>query len=353
MSNLFQRGVIFKDNRKELIFSGFVSLLGSGLDFSRSFLLLINSQSNQREKEKLKELYDDVVSGYSLYQAMERSGCFSSLDWGVVRIGEQTGKLTEALTFLADYYREKIAQRRMVSSAVSYPIVILCTAVGVVIFMLIVIVPMFEQVYQRMGGELPVLTRWVIDMSESLPVYLAVLSAVFMTLSLSIYMFRDRDSVQKVIAALLLNTPFVGDIVKKKILARFCKLLYLLIASGVPLLTSIGMLESIITLFPYRKSFAVIVKELAGGGTFSGSLTNLSELYDKRLITLISVGEQTNRLPQMLCRQGEELTKDLEFRIRQLGTVLEPALIILVGCLVAVVLISMYLPMFKLGGVIN
>ena len=115
-----------KDVRKEAMFAELHSLLGSGL-------------------------YRSVVRGEALARAFERSGRFAPLDCGVLRIGEQTGRLDEALAFLADYYRKRIAQRRMISGAVSYPLIILFTAIVVVIFMVLVIVPMFEQVYSALA----------------------------------------------------------------------------------------------------------------------------------------------------------------------------------------------------------
>ena len=169
-----------QDARKEAMFAELHSLLSSGLDFSRSFSLLIEGERNAAGRALLTELYRSVVRGESLGRAFERSERFAPLDCGVLRIGEETGRLDEALAFLADYYGKRIAQRRMVSGAVSYPLIILFTAVVVVIFMVLVIVPMFEQVYSRMGGELPAMTRWIISLSKAFPAYLAV--TVFMAL---------------------------------------------------------------------------------------------------------------------------------------------------------------------------
>ena len=140
------------DARREVFYAELHALLTAGLDFSYAFALLIEGEREARMKGLLKRLFDDVVGGAALWQAMERSGAFRPLDCGVVRIGEQTGRLPDTLDFLRDYYRKRTAQRPMVSSAVSYPLVILCTALAVMAFMLTVIVPMFEQVYARIGG---------------------------------------------------------------------------------------------------------------------------------------------------------------------------------------------------------
>ena len=132
-----------------------------------------------------------------------------------------------------------------------------------------------------------------------------------------------------------------------------CKLLDLLCAAGVPLLAGVGMLREVIGFHPYRKSFDEIERRLERGDAFAETLARFPDLYDRKLTALVRVGEQTNRLPEMLRRQGETLTEELEYAIRRMGAMLEPALILLVGILVAVILIAMYMPMFSLGGIMG
>jgi type IV pilus assembly protein PilC len=353
MNNLFTQAHPMKEAKKELLFSELLSLLSSGLDFSRAFQLLIGQENEKNTKQMLEKLYSDVVSGAPLWQALQQSGRFPALDCGVVRIGEQTGRLAEALDFLADYYHKRIAQKRMVSSAVSYPIIILCTAVVVVAFMLAFIVPMFEQVYSRMGGELPAMTRRIIALSRNFPLYAGIATAIFASIAFALYSTRHSDEVRRATAWVMLHTPLAGAALRKNHQAHFCKLLYLLTSSGVPLLHGLKMLRTIITFYPYQQSLDSVAGGLSRGELFSAGLERYPHLYEKRLTTLLRVGEETNRLPQMLQKQGEDLTKELEYRLRQLGSMLEPLLILLVGILVAVILISMYLPMFRLGGVMG
>lgn len=342
-----------KDARKETLFSELHSLLSSGLDFSHAFGLLIESEADRNLKTLLDSLYREVIAGAPLWQALDGCGKFTALDCGVVRIGEETGRLTESLSFLTEYYHKKIQQARMVSSAVSYPTIILVMAVVVVIFMLAVIVPMFEQVYSRMGGELPSMTQWIISMSNKFPYYAAAFLFVAAGGGALLYMFRETGVVRSALSGFGLATPVAGDIIRKSHQASFCKLLYLLASSGVPLLTGITMLKSIIRFYPYECSFGEIATGLEKGEPFSANLEKFPRLYEKKLTTLLRVGEETNRLPQMLQKQGEDLTRELEHRLRGLGHILEPALILFVGLLVAVILISMYLPMFKLGGIMG
>ena len=226
------------DARREVFYAELHALLTAGLDFSHAFALLIEGEREMRMKGLLKRLFDDVVGGSALWQAMERSGTFRPLDCGVVRIGEQTGRLPDTLDFLRDYYRKRAAQRRMVASAVNYPVVILAVAAAVVAFMLSVVVPMFEEVYARMGGELPALTRGIIALSKAFPVYAAVAVIAGGGLYLLYRANRQREEVQRWRAAILLRLPVAGEIIRKNMQAQCCKLLDLLCAAGCLLYTS-------------------------------------------------------------------------------------------------------------------
>lgn len=203
------------DARREVLYAELHALLTAGLDFSHAFALLIEGERDVRVKGLLERLYSGVVGGAALWQAMERSGSFRPLDCGVVRIGEQTGRLPETLDFLREYYRKRAAQRKMLSSAVSYPLVILSTAVVVVAFMLAVIVPMFEQVYARMGGELPALTRWIIALSKSFPAYAGMIIGSGVAAYIVLYTNRNRKEVQRWTSECLLHLPVAGAIIRK------------------------------------------------------------------------------------------------------------------------------------------
>lgn len=341
------------DARREMFYAELHALLTAGLDFSRAFALLVESESDGGMKTLIRELNAAVAGGDALWQAMERSGLFRPLEYGVVRIGERTGRLAETLDFLRDFFRKRAAQRRMISAAVSYPIVILSTAVAVVAFMLAVIVPMFEEVYARMGGQLPALTRWVISLSASLPRCAAWAAAVAVGVGVILFRNRRSEMLQARSDALLLRLPVAGKLVRKNIQAQFCRLLCLLCSSGVPLLTGVEMLGGVVGFHPYRRSFGFLCRHLEQGESFASGLERFPLLYDRKLVALIRVGEETNRLPEMLLRQGDALTEETEHLIRRLGALLEPLLILLVGLLVAVILIAMYMPMFRLGGIMG
>lgn len=341
------------DIKKEMIFSELYSLLSSGLDFSHAFTMLIESEANKQVKKMLENIYRSVIKGSSLGKAFEDTGLFTVLDSGVITIGEETGKLKEALEFLAKYYSSKIAQRRMIIGAISYPMIIISVAVVVLIFMIMVIVPMFEQVYARMGGEMPSITQFIISISKNFHYFFFVFALIVLSIWIVIKFNGDNEKVQAITSNIILHTPIAGMYVRKSTQLRFCRLLYLLYSSGVPLLRGIDMLSRIIQFYPYRKSFEAICEGLNRGKSISDVMESFGAIYDRKLVVLLRVGEQTNRLGQMLEKQSEDIGQELNHNLKTIGSTLEPILILLVGVIVAIILIAMYMPMFSMGSVIN
>lgn len=342
----------FNDKKKYLFFSQLYSLLKSGLSFSRSFELLIEN-GNKDESTILQGIYDGILSGKELWVALKESGHFSDLDSGVIRIGEETGKLDRSLEFLNAYYNKKNEQRRILVGALSYPLVILTVAVLVLTFMILVVVPMFEQVYSRMGGELPKVTLFIIKLSASAPslfTALALVIVLFLTLK---HFYGKNDKYRMLTSKILLSLPFVGDLVRMYYQSQFCRLMHLLISSNIPLLRSLQMLKDIIRFYPFSESFGNIARKIIEGGSLGDNLARYERIYSKKLVALIKVGEETNTLDKMLFQQAADITAELEHRLKQLGNILEPLLILGIGIIVAFILIAMYIPMFKLGQTIH
>lgn len=353
MTQFKHRSACLSDKKKYLLFSQLYSLLNAGLSFSRSFTLLIQGEKGKKEVQLLKRIYHQIIEGHEFWQSMKTSDAFTDLDCGVIRIGEETGKLQQSLSFLSDYYRKKNEQRRMLIGALSYPMIIVTVALLVLSFMIGVVIPMFEQIYSRMGSQLPDVTRLMLRISAAFPAILTLLGFFVLTLVGVKLVYGEREEYRKFTAGLWLKVPFIGRLIRVHYQAQFCKLLYLLVSSEVSLLTSLSMLESIICFYPYSQSFNEMGQGLKRGESFSDNMDNYRDLYGTKLITLIRVGEETNSLNEMLLNQAKDITEELEHELKQLGNVLEPALILVIGAIVAFILIAMYMPMFQLGQSFN
>lgn len=333
---------------KRTFFSQLQTLIRSGLSFSRAFELIIEG-AKTKEKALYVRIFDEVVSGKELWRSLEADAAFTKLDRSVVRIGEETGRLVDALTFLTDYYQKREEQKRMVTSALSYPIITLSIAIIVLVFMLLVVVPMFEQVYARMGGELPAITRQIIGMSESAPAVLGIMVLLGLSMYGVRHMFGSSDKYQSITSGIVMRLPLVSGLIRKYQVSRFSRIMHLLVSSDVPILQALYLMRGIITFYPYRQSIEEVCRMIEKGQTLTGGMNKYENLYGKRFLVLLKVGEETNSIEQMLLTQANDTNAELEHEIKQLNNIVEPFLILAIGIIVAFVLIAMYMPMFKMG----
>ena len=333
---------------KITFFSQLQTLIRSGLSFSRAFELIIEG-AKTKEKALYVRIFDEVVSGKELWRSLEADKAFTELDRSVVRIGEETGRLVDALEFLTDYYQKREEQKRMVTSALSYPIITLSIAVIVLVFMLLVVVPMFEQVYARMGGELPAITRQIIGMSESAPAVLGIMVLLGLSMYGVRHMFGSSDKYQSITSGIVMRLPLVSGLIRKYQVSRFSRIMHLLVSSDIPILQALYLMRGIITFYPYRQSIEEVCRMIEKGQTLTGGMDKYENLYGKRFLVLLKVGEETNSIEQMLLTQANNTNAELEHEIKQLNNIVEPFLILAIGIIVAFVLIAMYMPMFKMG----
>ena len=237
----------------------------------------------------------------------------------------------------------------MIVNALSYPAITLCVAAAVLIFMLLVVVPMFQQVYARMGSDLPGITKTIIQFSEMAPTIILCLAASVGVAFISKRLAGDYGKYQQAVSSVILKLPVAGELVKKYQMSRICSLMHLMTSSGVPVLQALKLLSGIMTFYPFRESILHLCKTIEKGGSLADGISGREHLYGKKFAVLIRVGEETGSLESMFRSQAEDTAAELEFGIRQMNNVLEPALILCIGAIVAFVLIAMYMPMFKLG----
>src|SRR5690606_7993877 len=185
---------------------------------------------------------------------MQQAGKFSDYEFYSIRIGEETGRLAEVLTDLAKFFKSKIQQRRKIISAVTYPVMVLCTSLGAVFFMIQFVVPMFADVCQRFGGKLPWITALIIKLSGTFDTYfiwILLLIAGIITFFITV---KNKPAVRAITSSLILKTPLAGEIISKIYLARFANTMRLLISTNTPLLRSIALVRQMIHFYPVETS---------------------------------------------------------------------------------------------------
>lgn len=345
-------GNSFGDRKKEGFYNELNVLFSAGVDIKSALELVEEEQKKERDKAVFRSIGQRVMSGDSLSEAIRASGKFSDYEFYNLRIGEESGRLPEVLNDLAQYYHKKLAQRRQVVNALSYPVIVLLTAIGAIAFMLQVIVPMFQDIFQRFGGELPSLTRMVIAASDGMGRMSGpVLAFVLGIFALSIWQ-RKATWYRKFSSQLTLRLPLVGPILSRVYLARTCQSLNLLIGAGLPLVEALELVGKMVRFYPLERALLTIQDGIMKGDALHESLARYP-IFPRRLVSLVKVAEEVNQLDLIFGKLAEQYQGEVEHRTSLISSVLEPVLIISIGLFVGIILVAMYLPLFKLGTTIG
>lgn len=339
----------FNDKNKETFYLALSTMVSAGLDIISSFELVEADLAGEKNKNLVREIKQAVIKGISLGEALKNSGQFSPYEFHSIQIGEETGKLGEVLQELASFYAKKLTQRRQFISALSYPLLILCASTGAVGFMLYFIVPMFEDIFKRFGGELPYLTTVIIGASQWLSSYGLLIFLSFCVLGGFVYFNRKKEWLKRYTHMTLLRLPLFGRLFTKIYLSRFSSSMALLTAAKVPLLHCIKLNEQMIDFHPIRDALKKIEADILAGKPLHQSMSRFG-IFDLRMVALIKIGEEVNQLDVFFRKLNKQYSDEAEHTTAQLNTFLEPLMIIVLGLIVGFILVAMYLPMFQLSG---
>lgn len=337
-----------KDKQKQDFYSGLAMLISSGIDLRTALQIICQEQKKKKEKEVFQILYDDLVKGQNLSEAMKKSEQFSAHESYSIGIGEETGRLKEVLKDLSAFFSNKIKQRRQLVSTFTYPVIVIVTALLVVVFMMNFIVPMFVDIFSRFNGDLPFLTRWVMDASQTFKDHFWVGLLFILGIVFAIYSVRSKVWFRKYVSTLALKIPVVGSMLEKAYLGRFCQTMSLLMSAKIPLLRAIKLMEKMISFYPFEQALKHFESEILHGKTLYESMDQFS-FFDRKIKSLTKVGEEINQLDKIYDNLSEQYSEELQHQIGILNGLLEPFLIVFVGVLVAVILIALYLPMFQMS----
>ncbi|HBS87705.1 MAG TPA: type II secretion system F family protein [Bacteroidales bacterium] len=336
------------DKKKERFYTDLGILLTSGIDIKTALELIVDDQKKKEDRAMFEKVMGDVINGLSLAESILKTGKFSAYEFHSLQIGEETGRVTEVLSELAKYFNKKIKQKRQLVSAFSYPVMTLFVAIAAVVFMMNFVVPMFMDIFKRFGGELPALTKLVVDTSRAFGQNIGWITFVIIAAVILMYTQRKQIWYRKAVSTIILKTPLFGDIINKVYLARFCQSMSLLISARTPIINAIELVRKMISFYPYEIALEKMQKDIMNGMSLHESMKQFP-IFDKRTISLIKVAEEVNKLDSVFERLNKQYSEEVEHRVGVMSSFLEPVMIIFVGLFVAIILVSMYLPMFKLS----
>jgi len=336
--------------------------------FTRQFATMINAGlplvqcldilSKQTEKEDFRTIIGqtmrEVEAGTTLAEAMakkENNKVFDELFINMVEAGEAGGILDDILARLATFIEKAEALKRKIQGAMVYPAVVMTVAVLATAFMLIFIIPTFARMFTAFGGELPLPTKIVMGLSSFLRGFWWAILGVIVALAFGIRRYYQTEAGRMRIDRLLLQVPVLGDVIRKGAVARFTRTLGTLISSGVPILTGLEITARTAGNRVIQEAIMAARASIREGETISAPLRQ-SNVFPPMVVQMISVGEETGALDDMLTRIADFYDSEVDTAVDSLTSLIEPIMIVFMGTVVGGMVIAMYLPMFKLINVV-
>jgi type IV pilus assembly protein PilC len=295
------------------------------------------------------DVRSDVESGVVLSRALARHPkVFNRLFVAMVEAGESSGTLDTVLDRIAMQIEKETAIKRRVKSAMVYPVVVLCFASLVLVFMLLFIVPVFVKVFASLGGQLPTPTRIVMGASNGLRAYWFIIFPAIGLAFWAIRRFKNTEAGRQRWDRIKLKLPMkVGDVVQKIALARFSRTLSTLTSAGVDIITALEITGATAGNYVIEEALVHARERVHEGIPISGPLAD-DPVFPPMVSQMVKIGEETGELDKMLGKIADFYEDEVDASIASLTSIIEPILMIGVGVMVGTIVISMYLPMFKL-----
>ncbi len=331
----------------------FAAMTSAGLPLVNCLDILASQTENKKLSSSIKQVSGDIQGGSTLADALgKHPQVFNSLYSNMVAAGEASGNLDTVLSRLADYQEKSEALRRKIKGAMTYPLIVLIVAVLATIAMLTFVVPTFAQMFVDMGGSLPLPTKIVMDISSFLQrFFLLIIAALAGLVFLLSYYYKTENGRMR-LDALKLKIPVFGDLERKSSISRFAQTLSTLLSSGVTIIDSLSITAKTAGNKVLEKGIIKTLERITGGLTIAEPLKETG-VFPPMVIHMISVGEKTGDLAEMLKKIAEFYQEEVDAAIDALTSVIEPIMIIVMGVVIGGILIAMYLPMFDMIGTIK
>ena len=338
---------------KFLIFNQqFVTLIRAGLPILKALDLLAERLTDPKLGPYIKSVRDEVRGGTLLSEAFRQQGIFPKIYVTSVMAGEKSGSLTEVMDRYVNYQKLSLAVRKKIMVSLMYPCVLVVLVVLLMVFLVTYVVPTFANLYNSMQAKLPVMTVYLIAIGTASRQYIVLFAG---TLVGGIFLFRwwvRRESAKEKVDRIKLRLPLVGEIWLKYQVAQLARILSTLLVGGIPLVQAMETAADSLGTPLLQRAVEAAGKSVREGQPLSGSLRQ-SKLFPPLAIDMIEVGESTGALPAMLNSVAEFFEEDVNTRMAATLSLIEPAIMIVMGGFVAFVLIALYLPIFSLADTIR
>ena len=331
----------------------FATMIDAGIAIVQSLQALAEQAPNKIMRDVLKDICTRVESGESLSDALAKHPkAFNKLYVAMVSAGEKGGLLAEIMARLATYLENTERLRKKVKTAMMYPSTVSVVAVGITIFLLVKVIPVFQDVYQGFGAKLPAPTQFLMDISEVLRHWLILVFIVGAGLVYAWLYFIKTPKGREFWDRQRLKLPVFGPIAHKICLARFTRTLASLVRSGVPILDVLQIVSQTVGNVIMEKAVKTAATDIERGEGISAALGK-NPIFPSMIIRMLSAGEQTGNIDNMLERVADFLDEEIDNTLSGLMSLLEPLLIVFLGVVIGGMVICMFLPIFNLANIVS
>jgi len=329
------------------------TMMKAGVPLLQAFDIVARGASNPRMTKLLTDIRSDVETGTSLSAAFRKQPMyFDALYCNLIEAGEAGGILEALLERLAIYQEKTMALKQKIKSALMYPVAVMVVAFVVLTVIMIWVIPAFKEVFRSFGADLPAPTLFVIAMSEF---FVSWWWAIFGTIFGGGYFFfqswKRSEKMQMVMDRLLLRLPVFGALIEKSVIARWTRTLATMFAAGVPLVEALDSVGGASGNAVFSQATEQIQKDVSTGSALTTSMTATS-VFPTMVLQMSAIGEESGSLDHMLGKAAEFYEEEVDDMVKGLSSLMEPFIIVILGVLIGGIVVSMYLPIFKLGAVV-
>ena len=324
-------------------------LIEAGLPLDRSLTNILQQTENDHLKKALTEIRNDVIEGALLSDALEKHPTlFPPIYYHLISIGEKTGTYEKALINLADLEDANERMRSKIISAAIYPSLMLFLLGGILSFLLTVVFPQIKQLFAELNAELPLITRFVIGLSDIISsVWLLVIILTTGLIGYYFHRWKSRLPGKEKWENFILKLPVLGTLKRKILMSRFSRNLSTLLANRVPLVLALQIVAKLVNHHIFTKEINNSITLIQEGDKMSGAFKN-SKILNLMVLGMLSAGESSDSVPQMVTKVAEVMENDVENSIERASSLLEPAMIVVMGAMIVIIMSAILLPMYDL-----
>lgn len=337
-----------KTKTLSILCSQFAITLRSGMSVSRAMQMLAGQCGDKRLRKIMEEAGQEVSAGSTVAAALEQySERFPLTFIETIRAGEQSGTLDKSFDRLHKFYDKAYKTTEKVKGALTYPMFVIAIAIVVVIIVMAKVIPTLADVFSDLGGQLPLMTRMLIDTSDFFAKWWVLMLAVLVLLKVvsSIYAKTETGKIQK--AKLALSIPLVGPVNQMNAAAQFANTMSVLLAAGITLDQAIETTAKVMDNALFQYEVRSMKDSIEQGRTLSDCLRS-KKYFPQTMIDMCSVGEETGELEETLENVADYYTNEADYRVQRLLAMLEPTLLVLLSIFAGIIVVSIYLPIFTM-----